>query len=111
MTAKIIYEMASSLAGRETLEEYITDNDVANRNALFTVNQVLWDFSLFGVNSLSESIDMTPILADAVVYGVARLLAANASDIQKQNELTEIFNLKRAKALSRIAVVKNSIPV
>ena len=111
MTAKTIYEMASSLAGREILEEYITDNDIANRNALFTVNQVLWDFSLFGVSKLSENVNMTPALADAVVYGVARLIAANAMDVQKQNELTEIFNLKRTKALSCISVIKNSIPV
>ena len=111
MTAKTIYEMAASLSGREILEEYITDNDIAKRNALFTVNQVLWDFSLSGVSNISENITLTPLLADAVVYGVARLIAANALDIPKQNELTEIFNLKRAKALGSIGVVKNSIPV
>ena len=111
MTAKIIYEMACSLSGREILEEYINDNDVAKRNALFTVNQVLWEFSLCAVNSLSAQISLTPLVADAVVYGVARLIAAGAMDVQKQNELTEIYNLKRAKALSNISVVKNSIPV
>lgn len=111
MTAKLIYDMAAALAGQDILDEYITDNDIAKRNALFSVNQVLWEFSLSGAASLSSEVKLSAKTADAVVYGVARLIAAAASDVSKQNELTDIFNAKRAAALSGITFVKNRIPI
>ena len=110
MTAKTIYDMALILASRDNTDEYITD-DGLKRNALFFINQILWEFSQPCVNSLSSKLELSPKLADAVVYGVARLLAASVSDTEKQNELTHIFNAKRSSALSGVGFVKNRIPV
>ena len=111
MTAKTIYDMALCLAGRDMAEDYIDDNEPLKRNALFFINQVLLEFSLGGVSSLSSKIELSKKTADAVIYGVARLIAAAVSDTDKQNELTDIFNAKRSSALSSTAFVKNRIPV
>ncbi len=111
MTGKTIIDMAYTLSGLDMREDELYEQEELLRKSLFLVNQVLWDLNAATVSSLDTPIVLTSKEADAAVYGVARLLAAMSGYTSVQNELTELYNRKRAAARSHTAIRINRLPV
>ncbi|MBR2489130.1 MAG: hypothetical protein IKB45_01510 [Clostridia bacterium] len=107
MKAYDIYKKAAIRAG-------ITENDILSdsftkKGAEF-INQIANDLNIAGIDSLSDKIDCTSLQAEALCCGVAMLISLTISDSEKNSVLTDIYNAKRASALSKISSVEDVIP-
>ena len=107
MKAYDIYKKAAIRAG-------ITENDIlsdsfAKKGAEF-INQIANDLNIGNIESLYDKIDCTSLQAEALCCGVAMLISQSISDSEKNSVLTDIYNSKRASALSKITSVKDVIP-
>lgn len=111
MTARAVYDTANLMAGRDVHDNNLADAEAFDRNALFLINQVMLELEECYISSLSTEINLSAAKTDALIFGTARLIACSIGDAMRQNELTDIYNAKRSKALSACTVRKNRIPV
>lgn len=104
MKAIDLYKMGLITSGTDGDEEFITGRDGADE--LFFINKVLTDLKIPAVHSIGEEIEVSLPTADAISAGIAYHLSLRASDRDRSGFLCDLYNAKRASALSQITRVK-----
>ncbi len=109
MTVNDVYKSAMQLLGYS-----FSDNTAAEypflKDALAMCNRVLFDLNESECQNLTEEIEASAAILDALPYGVAMFMALYAGEKEKQNILSDIYNAKRKKCKSQIGAVKNVMP-
>jgi len=110
MTGNDIFKRSLSLLGYTPTEQ----ESVSGKGLLLRMpeilNQILSDLGLCEVKDLSQNIEGTPLQIDAVCCGCTMLLALSDGDNTKNRIFTEIYNARRAAALSKTSGVKDTLP-
>lgn len=70
-------------------------------------NRALLDIGLKAAQNLEEEINAEPEILETLGYGVAMFVCIFTGDSVRQPIYTNIYNAKRAKALSRIEKIKD----
>ena len=78
--------------------------------ALEFINQICIDLKLPNVQSLSQNIDFSADVAEAVCLGLMMLLTLSEGDSEKNIIYTNLYNAKRASVLSKIVYVEDVLP-
>ena len=110
MTAADIINTAKMLSYTTHTNKLTPLKEDTENLELLAVNRALADFGINAVTTLESDIALSCKVADAVCYGAARVLAAAYRNTYRLNELTDIYNSKRASALSGIVSRIDSIP-
>ena len=110
MTGNDIFKRSLNLLGYTP-----TEQEAVSSKALLTrmpdiLNQILSDLGLSELTDLSQNIKATPIQLDAVCCGCTMLLALSDGDNTKNRIFTEIYNAKRAAALSKTGQRQDTLP-
>lgn len=74
------------------------------------LNQILTDLKLENSRGLSCELDLTQEVSDAVVSGLAMLLALSEGDGERNELFSEIYNAKRATLLTASDKVSDVLP-
>ena len=109
MTANEIFNTACLICLRNE-DEFAEQGTNLKKKKLLIVNLALREFNLLTVTDIDEDVKTDDCKLDAVCYMAARVIASYFNDIVKLTELTEIYNAKRAKALSSITVKTDALP-
>ena len=109
MTGNDIFKRCLSLLG------YTSPNETQSTSALLSrmpdiLNQILSDLKMPLVKNLTQTIEGTPLQIDAVCCGCAMLLAFSDGDARKNRVFTEIYNGRRAAALSKTGKISDTLP-
>lgn len=110
MRGNDIYKRALNLLGYLSTDSVTVGEDRLLTRAPSLINQICIDLKIDGLELLSDSISATPEKADALCYGTAMLLALSEGDGVKNQLFAEIYNAKRAKALSKTETVADNLP-
>ncbi len=87
--------------------------DYENRlssGALEFLNQICLDLKIHTVKSLSEEIEVSDDLCEALCCGVAMLLSFSEGDSEKNKLYCDLYNAKRASVLSKVCFVEDTLP-
>ena len=107
MKAIDLYKTALIMAGADADEEFIiTGKGVADE--LFYINKVLADLKIRPIDSLDQELNISIYTADALSAGIAYYISLRASDKERAAFLCDLYNAKRASALSNITRIKYS---
>lgn len=109
MTVNDIFGSARVLLGYSLSEDSAAEYPF-ERDALFFFNCIYFELTGLTLQALDSAVDASPVVLDALPYGIAMLLALYAGDTAKQNFLADIFNAKRAKCRAGIAKIKDVLP-
>ncbi len=105
-----IYKFGVILSGISGDEECpIAENE--NTPILFYINKALSDLNIEPLNSINEELNVSPTVKEALTAGVAYYLSLCASYSNRVSFLSDMYNAKRATALSCIKTVKNTMPI
>ena len=103
-----IYRRVMSLLGY-SLPDNPSDDRRLSR-VLHILNQLASDLKLDPVSSVSQEIKATELKAEALCYGCAMLLALAEGDGAKNRLFADIYNAKRASALSGCEIIEDTLP-
>ncbi len=110
MTGNDVFNRALNLLGY--LNSYTTKTD--NQNLLKRVpdilNQICFDLKIPNIIKLSDKIEASDKALDALCYGVAMIMALVEGDGAKNKMFTDIYNAKRAAALSSKDIIVDKLP-
>ncbi len=107
MTAYNIYMNAMKLLGYDT--EGLCENDIL-KNVVFIVNTVLNDLSLGAVERVQDQIQCTLAQQQAVIFGMAAIIAMTSGDSEKYNMMSTIYLEKRRAVKSCVQKIKDVFP-
>ncbi len=110
MTANDIYNSALIIAGFADCENIDGSFLSPGGTPLLTVNRALSELNTAVASTLNQELSISGALADAVVFGTARLIAASRHDTVILNDLTEQYNRFRARALAGTTQKRESLP-
>ena len=111
MMVNEIFDRVISLLGYSNSGGDKNGLEVLESRAVDCVNQILSDLSLeHSVSALEDSLPITGVCLDAVVYGVAMLLALTACDNEKNVLFAGLYNIKRATYKSSVNIKKDVLP-
>ncbi len=106
-----IYDKAAIRLGyKGTGKNEVLDTRLVGR-ALEFVNQIALDLKLGSVNDLSEDINCSACLSEALCCGTAMLMSLSEGDTNKNVIFTALYNAKRAAALSKTAFIEDTLPI
>lgn len=105
MKAIDLYKTGLIMSGTDSDEEFIITGR-SGADELFFINKVLSDLKLTPVNSLSEEIEVNIRTGDAISAGIAYYLCLRAADKDRVGFLCDLYNAKRAAALSGVTRIK-----
>lgn len=105
------YDIYKKAAIRAGITENDTLSDSFTKKGEEYINQIANDLNIVGINSMSDKINCSSLQAEALCCGVAMLISLSISDSEKNSVLTDIYNSKRASALSKISSVEDVIPI
>lgn len=109
MKAIDLYKVGLIMSGTDGDEEFIITGR-ANADQLFFVNKVLSDLNLPPVSSIGDELSIKTAAADAISAGIAYYIALRSSDKDRVEFLCDLYNAKRASAMSCITRVKSIFP-
>ncbi len=109
MIANEIFNTACLICLRNE-DEFLEQGNALTQKKLLIVNLALREFNLPAVTDINGEVATDNLKLDAVCYMAARAIASYFNDSVKLIELTEIYNSKRAKALSSITVKTDTLP-
>lgn len=78
--------------------------------ALEFINQICIDLKLPAVENLSQEMNLSADIAEAVCCGLAMLLSLSEGDSEKNRIYTNMYNSKRAAVLSKTTYVEDVLP-
>lgn len=110
MTGYDVYKRALILLG------YVNSNPLnpSDENLLKRVpavlEQICLDLKIPKIERLSDEISACDIQFEALIYGVAMMIALIEGDGAKNEIFTKIYNSKRALALSKIEMIQDKLP-
>ena len=102
-----LYKAGLIISGTDGDEEVI--NGKEDGGELFFINKVFADLKLPAANSLSQEVTLSINTVDAVTAGVAYYLSLRAADRDRAAFISDLYNAKRASALSKITRVRNGV--
>lgn len=110
MTGYDIYKRASALLGYEIQNEDTAENQSFINRLPFLINQILAELKTKPIENLYDKIELAPKSQEAVCYGTAMLIALSESDGTKNQIFANIYNAKRASALSKTDKINDVLP-
>ncbi len=106
-----IYDRAMIRLGYKAIgKNEIQDVGIMGRAAEF-INQIAVDLGLKPIEDLSDNIDCSDELSEALCCGVAMLISLSDSDANKNVIFTALYNAKRATVLSGRAFIEDNLPI
>ena len=106
-----IYDRAMVRLGfKATGKNEIMDAGIISRAVGF-INQIALDLRLKTIEDLSDNIDCSAELSEALCCGVAMLISLSDSDTNKNVIFTALYNAKRAAVLSGKTFIEDTLPV
>ncbi len=110
MTGYDIYKRALSISGYLNDGIVLGDDGVLIEKVPDIINQIALDLKIPEINDIEQNVNATPEQFDAACYGVAMLLAIKDRDSDKSRLFTQIYNSKRAAALSESGKIYDTLP-
>lgn len=107
MKAIDLYKKGLIMSGTDGDEEFIITGR-SGADELFFINRVLSDLRINPVGSIGDELDVNISTADAISAGIAYYLSLRACDKDRTGFLCDIYNAKRASALSAVTRIKYS---
>lgn len=105
-----IYSKATIRLGYTPASEGSEFSSETLAHALELINQIISDLKLEPIKSLSDDINCSDEQAEALCCGTAMLLSFIESDTEKNQIYTNIYNAKRASALSKTEHITDTLP-
>ncbi len=109
MTVNEIFNTACLICLRSE-DEFLEQGNALTQKKLLIVNLALRDLNIANATAITEEITAESVKLDAICYMAARVIASYFHDTAKLNEITEIYNAKRAKALCSITIKADKLP-
>ncbi len=75
------------------------------------INQIAIDLKLKAIEQLSDNIDCSAELSEALCCGVAMLISLCEADANKNVIFTALYNAKRTAVLSGKAFIEDTLPI
>ena len=110
MTGYDIYKRASALLGYNIQNGETAENHSLTNRLPHLINQILSELKIKPIENLYDKIELTSQSQEAVCYGTAMLIALSESDGTKNQIFANIYNAKRASALSETDTVNDVLP-
>ena len=105
-----IYDRAMIRLGfKATGKNEIMDAGIMSRAEEF-INQIAADLKLRPIENLSDNIDCSAELSEALCCGVAMLISLSEADANKNVIFTALYNAKRAAVLSGKTFIEDTLP-
>ena len=106
-----IYDRAMIRLGyKATGKNEIIDAGIMSRATEF-INQIAVDLKLKAIVDLSDNINCSNELSEALCCGVAMLISLCESDANKNVIFTALYNAKRAAVLSNKILIEDTLPI
>lgn len=110
MTGNDILSRVLNLLGYLNSWNTRTDNENLLKRAPDIINQICFDLKIPNITKLSDEIEATDKSLDALCYGTAMIMALVEGDGDKNKIFADIYNAKRAAALSCKDVIRDTLP-
>ncbi len=110
MTGNEVFTRVLNLLGYLNSQTVRGDNENLLKRAPDIINQICFDLKIGSVKRLSDKINADSKKLDALCYGVAMIMALVEGDGDKNKVFTDIYNAKRAMALSSKEYVEDKLP-
>ena len=110
MTGNDVFNRALNLLGYLNSFSVRADNENMLKMVPDIINQICFDLKIPSINRLSDKIEAANKISDALCYGVAMLMAAVVGDSDKNKLFADIYNAKRATALSSVDIIEDKLP-
>lgn len=110
MTGNDIYRRVLGLLGYLNTETVIPDKDNLFKRAPDIINQICMDLRIPQIERMSDSLAANGKSIDALCYGTAMMMALVEGDGAKNRLFTQIYNSKRAAALSQKKHIQDKMP-
>lgn len=111
MTANDIFERVVALLGYSNSDGSHNGLEVIKSRTVNCANQILSDLSVDAtISDLNDDITLNKVGLDAVVYGVAMLLALGLGDGEKNVLFAGLYNIKRSAYMSVITGRSDVLP-
>lgn len=105
-----VYKRVLNLLGYMNNDDSITSDNALYKRALYAINQILTDLKQKEIEGMNDSIDISKVGGEALIYGVAMLLSLIGGDGERNRLFTELYNAKRSAALCEINTVSDVMP-
>lgn len=106
-----VYDRAIIRLGfKATGKNEIMDAGIMGRAVEF-INQIATDLKLKQIEALSDNIDCSAELGEALCCGVAMLISLCEGDANKNVIFTALYNAKRTTVLSSKAYIEDTLPI
>ncbi len=110
MTGNDVFNRVLNLLGYLNSCDVRTDNENLLKRAPDIINQICFDLKIPNITRLSDKIEATPQALDALCYGASMIMTLVEGDGTKNKIFTDIYNAKRALALSCTDVIEDKLP-
>ena len=112
MTANEIFLKALDLLGYSGINGDKSGLEVLESRAVSAINQILADLSKGSkISSLEDALQIEKTVNEALIYGVAMLLALGIDDCEKNKFFAELYNRKRTANKAEITKINDVLPV
>ncbi len=112
MTGNNVVGKATYLLGYTDKNGQSSEENIIKSRALEFINQISLDLGGDGqLKALYDIINIGKECEEALVYGVAMMLALSVGDSEKNSVFAKLYNLKRASAKFFVSSKKDSLPV
>lgn len=106
-----VYDRAMIRLGyKATGKTEIMDTGIIGR-AVELINQIAIDLKLKAIDELSDNIECSAELSEALCCGVAMLISLCEADANKNVIFTALYNAKRAAVLSGKSFIEDTLPI
>lgn len=106
-----IFERVITLLGYSNADGAHTGLEVLKGRTVCCTNQILSDLGLpLILSSLEDAFEISPLGVDAIVYGVAMLLALGVGDGEKNVLFGGLYNIKRTAYKSAVTEKNDVLP-
>ncbi len=110
MTGNDILSRVLNLLGYLNSGTVRSDNDNLLKRAPDIINQICSDLKIKEIVRLSDNIESDKKGLDALCYGTAMIMALVEGDSDKNRMFSDIYNAKRATALSSKEFIEDKLP-
>ena len=112
MTVNEIFDRVMALLGYSNADGDKNGLEVLKSRVIDCVNQILSDLSVENsVTDFSDTLLVSGVCLDAVIYGTAMLLALTVCDNEKNVLFAGLYNIKRATYKSSVTTKKDALPI
>ncbi len=109
MTGYDVFKRALSLLNLSG-KTVFRDREAENSAVLEILNQLLLDLKCKEIASLGQTLVISDSKSEALVYGVAMMIALTVGDAAKNGLFAEVYNAKRSIALSELTHIRDVLP-